>query len=80
MKSAHLKSVSLCMFLSSEPGKTYLFKFCTDTLLVKPVCLIKEGDMMAGWVGARVWSLKVGKNMCLIYTHNLTWQRSVLTT
>ena len=26
--------------LSSESGKTYLFKFCTDTFLVKPVCLI----------------------------------------
>ena len=40
VKSAHLQSVSLCMFLSSESGKTYLFKFCTDTFLVKPVCLI----------------------------------------
>ena len=49
MKSAHLQSVSLCLFLSSESGKTYLFKFCTDTFLVKPVCLIEEGDMMAGW-------------------------------
>ena len=39
------------MFLSSESGKTYLFKFCTDSFLVKPVCLIKEGDMMAGWGG-----------------------------
>ena len=31
------------------------------------------------WVGcvARVWSLKEGKNMCHIYTHYLTWQRSV---
>ena len=28
------------MFLSSESGKTYLFKFCTDTFLVKSVCLI----------------------------------------
>ena len=36
-------------------------------------------DMMAGWVGARVWSMKEGKNMCHIYTHYLTWQRSVLT-
>ena len=49
MKSAHLQSLSLCMFLSSETGKIYLFKFCTDTFLVKPVCLIQEGDMMAGW-------------------------------
>ena len=32
-----------------------------------------------GGVGARVWSLKEGKNMCHIYTHYLTWQRSVLT-
>ena len=39
------------MILSSESGKTYLFKFCTDTFLVKPVCLIEEGDMMAGWGG-----------------------------
>ena len=39
------------MFLSSESGKTYLFKFCTDSFLVKPVCLISEGDMMAGWDG-----------------------------
>ena len=40
VKSAHLQSVSLCMFLSSNSGKTYLFKLCTDTFLVKPVCLI----------------------------------------
>ena len=40
VKSAHLQSVPLCMFLSSESGKTYLFKFCTDSFLVKPVCLI----------------------------------------
>ena len=39
-ESAHLQSVPLCMFLSSESGKTYLFKFCTDSFLVKPVCLI----------------------------------------
>ena len=26
--------------LSSESGKTYLFKVCTNTFLVKPVCLI----------------------------------------
>ena len=39
------------MFLSSESGKTYLFKFCTDSFLVEPVCLIYEGDMMAGWDG-----------------------------
>ena len=26
--------------LSSESWKTYLFKFCTDSFLVKPVCLI----------------------------------------
>ena len=38
--SAHLQSVSLCMFLSSESGKIILFKVCTDTYLVKPVCLI----------------------------------------
>ena len=35
---------------------------------------------MAGWGGAREWSLKEGKNMCHIYTHYLTWQRSILTT
>ena len=40
VKSARLQSVSLCMFLSSESGKTYLFKFCTDSFLVKPICLI----------------------------------------
>ena len=40
VKSAHLQSVPLCMFLSSESGKTYLFKFCTANFLVKPVCLI----------------------------------------
>ena len=39
------------MFLSSESGETYLFKFCTDTFLVEPVCLILEGHMMAGWDG-----------------------------
>ena len=39
------------MFLSNESGNTYLFKFCTDSFLVKPVCLIMEGDMMAGWDG-----------------------------
>ena len=54
MKSAHLQSVSLCMFLSSDPGKTYLFKYCTDTFLVKPVCLILEGDMMPG-LGGGEW-------------------------
>ena len=31
VKSAHLQSVPLCMFLSSESGKTYLFKFCNDS-------------------------------------------------
>ena len=40
VKSANFQSVPLCMFLSSESGKTYLFKFCTDTFFVKPVCLI----------------------------------------
>ena len=25
---------------ASESGKRYLFKFCTDIFLVKPVCLI----------------------------------------
>ena len=32
--------VIMHMFLSSVSGKTYLFRFCTDTFLVKPVCLI----------------------------------------
>ena len=50
MKSAHLQAVSLCMLLSSESWKT--FKFCTDTFLEKPVCLMLEGDMMSGWGGS----------------------------
>ena len=68
--------VIMHFFLSSETGKTYLFKFCTDT------CMLDIGSGYDGWVGwqARVWSLKDGKNMCHIYTHYLTWQRSVLTT
>ena len=41
----------------------------------------RKGIWWLGGVGARVWSLKDGKNMCHIYyTHYLTWQRSVLTT
>ena len=45
-----LQSVSLCMFLSSESGKTYLFKVCTDTFLVKPVFL-DIGRGYDGWMG-----------------------------
>ena len=37
-----------------------------------------EYDSKVGGVGvARGWSLKEGKNKCQIYTHFLTWQRSV---
>ena len=40
----------------------------------------REYDSKVGGVGvARGWSLKEGKNKCQIYTHFLTWQRSVLT-
>ena len=66
------------MFLPSESGKTYLFKFCTDSFLVKPVCLIYEGDMMAGWGGGEGMVPERRQNMC--HTHYLTWQYSILTT
>ena len=40
----------------------------------------REYDSKVGGVGvASGWSLKEGKNKCQIYTHFLTWQRSVLT-
>ena len=38
----------------------------------------REYDSKVGGV-ARGWSLKEAKNKCQIYTHFLTWQRSVLT-
>ena len=37
--------------LSSKSWKKHLCKFCTETFLVKPVCLMYDGDMMAGWGG-----------------------------
>ena len=40
----------------------------------------RKGIWWLDGVGSKVWSLKEGKNMCHIYTHYLTWQRSVLTT
>ena len=51
MKSAHLQSVSLCMFLSSESGKTYSFKFCTANFFGETSMLdIGRGyDGKVGW-------------------------------
>ena len=48
VKSAHLQSVSLCMFLSSESGKTYLFKFCTDSF--GETSMLDIGRGYNGWV------------------------------
>ena len=50
VKSAHLQSVSLCMFLSSESGKTYLFKFCTDSFFGE-TSILDIGRGYDGWVG-----------------------------
>ena len=50
MESAHLQSVSLCMFLSSESGKTYLFKVCTDAFLGE-TSILDIGRGYDGWVG-----------------------------
>ena len=80
VKSANLQSVSLCMFLSSESGKTYLFNSALIHFLWNQYAWYRKGIWWLGGVGARVWSLKEGKNMCHIYTYYLTCQRSVLTT
>ena len=38
------------MFLSSEPGKTYLFKFCTDSIFGE-TSMLDIGRGYDGWVG-----------------------------
>ena len=78
VKSANLQSMSLCMFCLVSLGKHIYLNSALIHFLWNQYAWYRKGIWWLG--GARVWSLKEGKNMCHIYTHYLTWQPSVLTT